>query len=392
MTTACIDFKTLMIFPPGEKIADELEARGLSIESLAQFLGRPTTFVQELIEGRQLLNSELARLLEEFFEFDAVFWLNKEKRFRAQLAEYQARLDARQARAKLLDCFPCAVRRQLGLSRFKGDTEELIDKIQETLRINDIEILLNEVLCPPTVSPNFRTTQHPKTSETWRNSWLICARALALSQPPLQRPFDRQKLVELAAQMPRYTLAPESMSEFLQRLEQEAGTRFLVFKHFDRTRIDGACFWARNGEPVIVYTQRYKRLDHFWFTLAHEIAHVVLHLNDSTTCFVDEDQTPQNTTESRETEANDQAAEWLLTSNIRERLAFATTPPALLKAAESIGIHPAILTGAARHAGIIGQTHYRSAGNKAHEPLNANLDEKVFDPWRVEVASLVIMA
>ena len=95
MDPQAIDFKNLNIFPPGEKIADELEARGQSVENLAQFLERPLAFVQQLIEGRQAIDAQLADQLQAFFEFDVSFWLKQEQRFRAQLAEYKARLAAR---------------------------------------------------------------------------------------------------------------------------------------------------------------------------------------------------------------------------------------------------------------------------------------------------------
>jgi HTH-type transcriptional regulator/antitoxin HigA len=34
-----------------------------------------------------------------------------------------------------------------------------------------------------------------------------------------------------------------------------------------------------SGNPVIVYSGRYGRSDHFWFTMAHEIGHVLNDLN-----------------------------------------------------------------------------------------------------------------
>ena len=55
-----------------------------------------------------------------------------------------------------------------------------------------------------------------------------------------------------------------------------------------KTYTDGAAFLF--GEhPVIVYTDRYHRIDHFWFTLAHEIGHVVNHLNYNSSYFIDDD-------------------------------------------------------------------------------------------------------
>lgn len=42
-------------------------------------------------------------------------------------------------------------------------------------------------------------------------------------------------------------------------------------------RADGAVFSLSNGRPVIAMSLRFPRLDYFWFTLLHELAHLVLH-------------------------------------------------------------------------------------------------------------------
>ena len=40
---------------------------------------------------------------------------------------------------------------------------------------------------------------------------------------------------------------------------------------------DGAVFHLSTGHPVIAMSLRFARLDYFWFTLLHELAHLVLH-------------------------------------------------------------------------------------------------------------------
>lgn len=40
---------------------------------------------------------------------------------------------------------------------------------------------------------------------------------------------------------------------------------------------DGAVFQLNAGQPVIAMSLRFPRLDYFWFTLLHELAHLVLH-------------------------------------------------------------------------------------------------------------------
>jgi len=40
---------------------------------------------------------------------------------------------------------------------------------------------------------------------------------------------------------------------------------------------DGAVFHLSTGHPVVAMSLRFPRLDYFWFTLLHELAHLVLH-------------------------------------------------------------------------------------------------------------------
>jgi HTH-type transcriptional regulator / antitoxin HigA len=42
-------------------------------------------------------------------------------------------------------------------------------------------------------------------------------------------------------------------------------------------KVDGAVFKLPSGHPVIGLSMRYARVDYYWFTLLHELAHVVLH-------------------------------------------------------------------------------------------------------------------
>lgn len=68
----------------------------------------------------------------------------------------------------------------------------------------------------------------------------------------------------------------------------KSGIKLVVVPHLKKTHIDGAAFFNNSGEPVIALTLRYDRLDAFWFTLFHELAHLVMHLSDKTPFFFDD--------------------------------------------------------------------------------------------------------
>lgn len=65
---------------------------------------------------------------------------------------------------------------------------------------------------------------------------------------------------------------PLRAKEFLQN----RGIKLVVVPHFKRTYLDGAALINKKGEPIIALSLRYDRLDNFWFTLAHELAHLAL--------------------------------------------------------------------------------------------------------------------
>lgn len=68
----------------------------------------------------------------------------------------------------------------------------------------------------------------------------------------------------------------------------DIGIVLIVESHLPGTRLDGAALKLDSGTPVIGLTLRHDRIDNFWFTLLHELAHVSLHLDKSDQDFIDE--------------------------------------------------------------------------------------------------------
>ena len=65
--------------PPGEYLAEELEARGITQKELARRMGRPANAVNEIVNGKKAITAETALQLEEVMpEIPARFWLNLE--------------------------------------------------------------------------------------------------------------------------------------------------------------------------------------------------------------------------------------------------------------------------------------------------------------------------
>jgi HTH-type transcriptional regulator/antitoxin HigA len=65
--------------PPGEYLAEEIGARGLSQKELAKKMGRPLNAINEIINGKKAITAETSLQLEEVMpEIPAKFWMNLE--------------------------------------------------------------------------------------------------------------------------------------------------------------------------------------------------------------------------------------------------------------------------------------------------------------------------
>lgn len=66
---------------PGTYIVEILEDMRLSQADLAQRMGRPTQFINEIIQGIEPITPETALQLELTLQIPALFWLNLEFQF-----------------------------------------------------------------------------------------------------------------------------------------------------------------------------------------------------------------------------------------------------------------------------------------------------------------------
>ncbi len=84
--------------PPGETLAEELTARGLSQTELAQQMGRPLQTVNMIVKGKKAITEETALQLERVLGVSATFWMNLQTNYnltKARLAQQPALAVAR---------------------------------------------------------------------------------------------------------------------------------------------------------------------------------------------------------------------------------------------------------------------------------------------------------
>jgi len=116
--------------------------------------------------------------------------------------------------------------------------------------------------------------------------------------------------------------------------------------------VDGASFHPSDVGPVVAMTLRHDRLDNFWFTLFHEIGHVVLHLESpSDEVFVDSVEDGGGEEIEAEAEANAFAKDGLIPRDtwLRSDAYRYGSESGVVSLAKQLGIHAAIVAGRVRY-------------------------------------------
>jgi len=74
------------VIHPGELLAEEIEARGMSQRELAKLMGRPPQVVSEIVRGRRGISAETALQLETALGTAAHIWVGLDADYRLALA------------------------------------------------------------------------------------------------------------------------------------------------------------------------------------------------------------------------------------------------------------------------------------------------------------------
>lgn len=245
------------LFAPGEYIKDELEAREWTQETLAAILDRPLRTVNQIIAGAKAITAQTAQELGAAFDTSPELWMNLESAYRLQLEKQDAEDVAR--RARLYEAGPI---QEMIRRRWIAEPTTTAELAAEVERFFDVNICGAARKSTP-----YETTTPPQ------KAWICRAYQLAQSVS-VARPFSKAKAEKLLPDLHALTISEQETSHIPEVLGA-MGIRFVVIEHLSRTKIDGAAIWLDKTSPVIVLSLRYDRIDGFWFTLCHELMHIL---------------------------------------------------------------------------------------------------------------------
>lgn len=352
------------LLPPGEFIRDELEARNWTQEDLATILGRPLRTVNQVIAGKKAVTPQTAKELAAAFGTSPELWLNLENAYRLGLDRREQGDVAK--RARLFEIAPVKDMMKRGWICESSDTEKVEAEVKRFFGTSSLD-----------ESPAFACAARKATSyETQtpaQTAWCFRSRSLAKT---MHLPLFNVKKANGALSELRQLAVDESLVSEVPALLASIGIRLVVVEHLPRSRIDGAAFWLDKKSPVIALSLRYDRIDWFWFTLMHELSHIL----NGDVGSIDVDlvgSRRRGSCEVSEIErrANDEASDFLVNKAELESFMIRCKPrfskSKITQFAREQKIHPGLVVGQLQFRGEIPYSYYRDMLAPVRETLVA---------------------
>ena len=331
--------------PPGEYLEEVIDELGMTKTELARRMGRPASKLSAIFKGTKAITPETAIQLEKVVGVPAHIWLGLESEYRLALAR-KAENNRMIRELKLLGQFCYSKLAELG---FVKKLSKRRDKVKELRRFFGVASL-ESVLKARRYQAAFRVgkARAAPTNLYAVASWLRMGEIIAQDIPC--KPFNRDKLESSLDEIRAMTLMkPEEFQEKLTRLLAGCGVALVIVPHFPGTKAHGATFWLRRDKAVLMLTNRCHWADIFWFSLFHELGHILLHDRHET--FIEDEAASSDLEE----EADAFAADQLIPPAEYERFVREGDfyPKSVARFARKLGIDAGIVVGRLQHDGLL---------------------------------------
>lgn len=264
-----IEYNDTIAFHPGYYIKEIVDESGLTQEDFAKRLDTTPKNLSLLIRGEQGLSIDIAMKLSRMIGTSVNYWLNLQNAYDALIAEFKSEEELTEER-KIFDYFDYKYfRDNYGLPDLPRKKDEQIREVRKFLNVATLTVLGRRDMA---VSFRNSTDNVTIASTIKANTMVQIATNKALKT---DAPIFHKKKFEAAAEYAlTLTRNHEEFYPMIRKAFWEAGVIFVILPNIAGSKTNGAT--KKVGDHImLMVNDRRLNADSFWFTLFHEIGHVI---------------------------------------------------------------------------------------------------------------------
>lgn len=330
------------LVPPGETLAEWLDRAEMTQVEFAKRAGLTPKHITQVVKGKVGISPEVALAFERVTSIPARYWTQLDANY--QTAKHRQREDSvLRHRLDLVQQFPTKELERRGCIE---PTDSKLETLYALLRFFGVadpdaleDVWLHPAMC--------RKSAAYEADAGALASWLRLAEMEAgrIKTAPYNAEAVRESLDQIRALS---RLPGVDWINHLTELCASVGIALVIVKELPKCRINGATRWLSPDKAMIALSLRHRRNDIVWFTLFHELCHLLRHSKKET--FVDGNGSIDSELED---EADAFASRVLIPPKAATRLPKLMTRLDVQAFAEEIGVAAGVVVGRMQHDRLI---------------------------------------
>lgn len=256
-------------FHPGYYVKEIVDESGLTQEDFAKRLGTTPKNLSVLINGDQSLSIDMAAKLSRMLGTSIAFWLNLQKEYDEKIAEFQSQEELiREKETFKLISYRYFVD-NFGLPDISRKTDLQIKYLREFLNISSLKVLEEKSLMV-----DFRSDAGELSRSNIVNANAMIQIAINVALKADAPKFNRTQFEKAVAFALTQTRNHDGFLFEIKEAFRKAGVILVVLPNLKNSGVNGAT--KKVGDKVVLMVNdRRHYSDTFWFTLFHEIGHIM---------------------------------------------------------------------------------------------------------------------
>ena len=266
---AMVRSRSFIATPPGVTIKEQLSDRGMSQKEFAARMDMSEKHISKLVNGEVQLTPETAVRLEIVLGVSASFWNKLEAIYRERIikAEAETKMDAD---AEVAKRFPYSEMAKYGWVPQTQKVTEKVTHLRRYFEVVELSLLENEQITKIACRRLAITDKGDLALMAWAQEAKIRAREIETA------PINIKGLITALPEIRKMTLMqPEEFCPRIRKCLADCGIALVFLPHLKGSFLQGASFIDGN-KIVVGLTARGRDADKFWFSLLHELAHIIL--------------------------------------------------------------------------------------------------------------------
>ena len=264
-----IEYDDRIAFHPGYYIKEIIDESGLTQRDFAYRLDTTPKNLSLLIRGEQSLSIDIAMKLSRMMGTSVSYWLNLQNAYDALIAEFKSKEELAQEKKVFAVLDYKYFREHFGLPDLPRKKEEQIVQVRKFLNVATLSVFKKRDMA---VSFRSDSGELSEANVIKANIMVQIATNLALKT---EAPKFNKVLFEEAVQYAlMLTKEHGTFYPLIKEAFRKAGVVFVILPNISGSRINGATKKVGNSIMLMVNDRRLYS-DTFWFTLFHEIGHIM---------------------------------------------------------------------------------------------------------------------